>query len=202
MPIDKARKNDKRGRGRDGSSFALLPWVVIDSPAYMELSHPARSLLTEFARQYVRDNNGRLLASARYLSGRGWNSSDVIQRAKKELLGAGFIYETVKGHRPNKASWYAITWQDLDRISGYDAGAWEGWVFARSGYRKLTAGKISSVKPSYGTDKPRIAPSNGIGKVATTLPGGAVNPTFLGSSIPSSGHHLEIPSAVREASST
>ena len=117
MPVDKARKNDKKGRGRDGSSFALLPWVVLDSQGYMGLSHPARTLLIEFARQYVRDNNGRLLASGKYLSGRGWNSSDVIQRAKKELLEAGFIYETVKGHRPNKASWYAITWQDLDRIA-------------------------------------------------------------------------------------
>lgn len=195
MPIDKARKNDKKGRGRDGSSFALLPWVVIDSRAYMELSHPAKSLLTEFARQYVRDNNGRLLASARYLSGRGWKSSDVIQRAKKELLYAGFIYETVKGHRPNKASWYAITWQDLDRINGYDAGVWEGWVFARSGYSKLPTGKIRVVSPSSGAGEARIVPSDGIGGVVTALSGGAINPAFLGSAIPSGGHHLEMPSA-------
>ena len=195
MPIDKARKNDKKGKSRDGSSFALLPWVVIDSCAYMGLSHPARSLLVEFARQYVRDNNGRLLASAKHLSSRGWKSSDVIQRAKQELIRAGFIYETVKGHRPNKASWYAITWQDLDRISGYDAGVWEGWVFARSGYSKLTAQKIRSVNPSGGIDQSIIAPSGGVEKTSAALCGGAATSALIGSPIPSNGHHLEIPSA-------
>lgn len=106
---------------RDGNQFVAMPVVVLDSPAYRGLSHPGRSLLMEIARQYVRDNNGRLLASAAYLSKRGWTSSDVITRAKRELLNAGFIFETVKGARPNKASWYAITWHPLDKIKGYDA---------------------------------------------------------------------------------
>lgn len=82
-----------------------LPWSVLDCPAYRALSHPAKSLLMEFSRQYVKDNNGRLLASTKFLKNRGWNSADVIHRAKLELVEAGLIYETVKGHRPNKASW-------------------------------------------------------------------------------------------------
>jgi hypothetical protein len=53
------------------------------------LGHPARSLLLELARQFVRDNNGRLLASRAYLAKRGWKSADVIDRAKRELLEAG-----------------------------------------------------------------------------------------------------------------
>ena len=202
MPVNKARKNDKKGRGRDGSSFALLPWVVLDSKAYEGLSHPARSLLIEFARQYVRDNNGRLLASGKYLSARGWRSADVIQRAKRELLRAGFIYETVKGHRPNKASWYAITWQDLDRISGYDAGAWEGWVYARSGYSKLASQKIGVVNPAGGIDGMPIDPSGGARRTSSALSSGVISSTFLAPPIPSSGNHLEIPSAVREVSSS
>ena len=79
-------------------------------------------------------NNGRLLLSRRYLSKRGWKSSDMIAKGKKELLDGGFIHETVKGHRPNKASWYAITWQAIDHIPGYDAGALVG--FRRSAYTK------------------------------------------------------------------
>ena len=51
----------------------------------------------------------------------------MLAKCKKELLDGGFIYETVKGHRPNKASWYAITWQTLDRLSGYDYGAEQGF---------------------------------------------------------------------------
>ena len=78
----------------------------------------ARALLFELARQFVRDNNGRFLASGAYLAKRGWKSADVITRAKRELLDAGFLFETVKGHRPNKASCYAVTWRTLDKIGG------------------------------------------------------------------------------------
>lgn len=110
-----------------------MPWSVLDCAAYVALSHPAKALLLEFARQLGKDNNGRLLASRSYLLGRGWKSADVIQRAKTELLAAEFIFETVKGQRPNRASWYAVTWRVLDRNEEYDAGTFEG--FRRGAYR-------------------------------------------------------------------
>jgi len=118
---------------RDGGRFIALPWSVLDSQAFLGLGYPARALLLEIARQFVRDNNGRLLASAGHLEKRGWKSRDVITRAKRELLDAGFIFETVKGQRPNRASWYAVTWRTLDRHPGYDAGTVEG--FSRGSYR-------------------------------------------------------------------
>lgn len=130
-------KGQKGDTGRDPGGFVALPWTVLDCPAYALLSHPARALLFEFARQFVRDNNGRLLASAAYLSKRGWKSSDVITRAKRELLDAGFIFETVKGHRPNRASWYAVTWRTLDKLPGYDTGA--ALCFERGAYQKRPA---------------------------------------------------------------
>lgn len=108
---------------RDPGGFVALPWSVLDSPKYQQLSTAARALLIEFARQYVRDNNGRLLASRKHLLARGWTSNDVITRAKKELIEGGFIFETVIGHRPNKASWYALTWYDLNNHKGFDPGA-------------------------------------------------------------------------------
>lgn len=126
-------KGAKGDAGRDAGGFIALPWSVVDSPAYQALSHPAKALLMEIARQFVRDNNGQLLASRAYLATRGWKSADVIQRAKHELIAAGFIYETAKGQRPNKASWYAVTWRTLDRNPGYDEGAVEGFV--RGAYR-------------------------------------------------------------------
>lgn len=131
----KVRRNDS---GRDSGGFIALPWSVLDSRAYGRLSHPARSLLLEIARQFVRDNNGRLLASGTYLRERGWNSSDVITRAKRELIDAGLIFETVAGHRPNKASWYAVTWRALDRHPAYDA---EAALFRRGAYRDDTNSK-------------------------------------------------------------
>jgi hypothetical protein len=132
-----ARNNTAKGdTNRDAGGFVALPWAVLDCPAYSTLSHPARSLLMEFARQFVRNNNGRLLASSSYLRKRGWNSPDVITRAKRDLLKAGFISETVMGHRPNKASWYAVTWRRLDNLNGYDPGAKE--LFRRGAYAELT----------------------------------------------------------------
>ena len=193
MAKDKAQRASK-GAGRDGGGFVALPWAVLDCPAYRLLSHPARSLLIEIARQRVIDNNGRLLASGKYLSKRGWRSADVIHRAKRELIDAGFIYETVKGHRPNKASWYAITWQNLDKLPGYDAGVFEGWRDARSGYAKTSYSKNKKVIPPKGASAHVIAPSTGVAILAPTLPDGTINNAFHHFSTPSNGNHLEVPS--------
>ncbi len=182
---NKGRKGDT---GRDPGGFVALPWAVLDCPAYARLSHPARSLLWEFARQYVRNNNGMLLASGVYLAKRGWTSTDVITRAKRELLAAGFIHETVQGHRPNKASWYAVTWYVLDRHPTYDPGAVE--TFERGAYRKN-----ASLTPSHGVERAAIAPSHGVGRAPPTPSHGAMSPTFGRLSTPSHGDHLEKPSA-------
>jgi hypothetical protein len=192
MGID--RSNRKKGdSGRDGGGFVALPWSVLDCPAYARLSHPARSLLMEFARQFVRDNNGRLLASSAYLAARGWNSNDVITRAKRELLEAGFIFETAKGQRPNKAAWYAVTWRTLDKLNGYDAGVTA--AFERGAYLKKHSAKIEGLKPSHGVERPPIAPSHGVEDTPPTPSHGAIRPIFAPLSIPSHGDHLEKPSA-------
>lgn len=183
------RKKGRRGdSGRDPGGFVALPWSVLDCPAYTALSHPARSLLIELARQYVRDNNGRLLASRAYLAPRGWNSADVIQRAKGELLTTGFIHETVKGRRPNRASWYALTWFTLDRHPDYDPGAAE--TFERGAYRKNTV-----LCPSDGTAGRPIAPSGGTEGRPAVPSRGAMQATFRRLPVPCGGHHLDMPSA-------
>lgn len=206
-----ARNSGKQGHtGRDSGGFIALPWSVIDSPAYARLSHPARALLLELARQFVRDNNGRLLASLAYLSKRGWTSTDVITRAKRQLVAEGFIHETVKGRRPNVASWYAVTWLPLDRLHGYDTGVVE--TFRRSGYRESEPLKVkptrehlydrwrdkprenTSLTPSPGVEAVSIAPSPGVGKALPTPSPGAIAPTFEHPPTPSHGDHLDMPS--------
>jgi len=191
--MTKAHKpTGKSTGGRDPGGFVALPWSVLDCPAYAALSHPARSLLMEVARQYVRDNNGRLLLSGAYLAERGWRSNDVITRAKKELLDAGFIFETVKGRRPNRAAWYAVTWQSLDKLPGYDAGATE--LFERGAYRKKAPRKITPLTPSGGELDPSIAPSHGVEGGLPTPSHGAIRACFGRFSTPSDGDHLETPS--------
>lgn len=146
-------------KGRDPGGFVALPWSVLDSSAYLSLSVHAKALLLEVARQYHRDDNGRMLLSRAYLAKRGWKSSDMIMKAKRELLAAGLIFETAKGARPNKASWYAVTWRMLDKIYGFDPGAVR--AFERSAYRKNAYFKNTKVRPSHGTDTWSIAPPDG-----------------------------------------
>lgn len=177
----------KRNRtGRVPGRFVAMPHDVLESPAYLCLSHPARALLFEFALQYRGDDNGRLLCSRKHLAKRGWNSHDVIARAKQELLDAGFIHETAKGQRPNKASWYAVTWQVLDRLPGYDDGAAQ--LFERGAYRK----KILS--PPDGTAAPPIGPSHGTGRHSPSPSHGPIKGGFTQSPSPPHGHPLEKPS--------
>jgi hypothetical protein len=210
-------KTSKGDSGRDAGGFVALPWSVLDCPAYARLSHPARSLLMEIARQFMKDNNGRLLASGAYLRTREWKSADVITRAKRELIAAGFIFETVMGQRPNKASWYAVTWQRLDRLKGYDAGALES--FRRGAYAADTALRPPATReqlyekwlqpqkrnapltPSDGVESAVIAPSDGAGGLTVGPPHGAIDPCFALPSTPSHGNHLDMPStAVNSAS--
>lgn len=182
----------RRDPNRDGDTFIALPDVVLASEAYIKLSHPAKSLLIELARQCRGHNNGQLLASMNYLRERGWNSSDVVTRAKRELLDGGFIFETVKGCRPNKASWFAITWRSLDPSPRYDAGA--AAAFTRSAYCRQS--KMNNVKsiPSRGAAVTAIAPSPGVGAVSAEPSDGAVGADLRPSPTPSPGHHLEMPS--------
>lgn len=210
-----ARKG-RTDESREPGGYSALPWSVIDSQAYRALSYPAKALLIELARQYVRDNNGRLLASSAYLAKRGWHSRDVITRAKGELIEAKLIYQTVQGHRPNKASWYAMTWYTLDRLSGYDAGAVEG--FRRGMYQKATLptpkptrealyGKwradgaegqkksktAEELRPAHGLGTPVIVPPHGLETAPPRPPHGTVRTLLPIFPRPPHGNHLEIP---------
>lgn len=185
----KRKGNDSN---RDAGGFVAMPWTVLDCPAYGRLSVHARALLLELARQFVRDNNGRLLLSRAYMQTRGWKSVDMLTKAKTELIEAGFIYQTVIGHRPNKASWYAVTWRALDRMPGFDAGTAEG--FERGAYRKGHALKNASLVPPHGTERSAIGPPHGTEKSPTVPPHGPIRPTFAPLSVPPHGHHLDMPS--------
>ena len=186
---NKASRGDS---GRDSGGFIALPWSVIDSPAYARLSMHARALLLEVARQFVRDNNGRMLLSRAYMETRGWKSVDMLTKAKRELLEAGFIFQTVMGHRPNKASWFAVTWRALDKLPGYDAGTEKG--FERGAYQKSQPVNGASLRPPHGTEKAVIAPPHGTERAPPVPPHGAIRPVLGVRSVPPHGHHLEMPS--------
>lgn len=190
---------DRRHKGHDTSrmsgGFIALPWQVVDSPAYMGLSHPAKALLIEIDRQYVKDNNGRLLASRAYLKTRGWKSQDVITRALRELVDAKLIHQTVQGHFPKTASWFAVTWRTLDRIPGYDAGASE--TFERGCFVSMVIKNVS-LKPSGGTETHKIVPAGGAERLSVVPSSGSIKGSFEASPVPFDGHHLDTPSALSD----
>jgi hypothetical protein len=210
------RSRDPRGRGRidtsrDGGGFVALPWSVLDCPAYGRLSHPARSLLWEIARQIGKDNNGRLLCSKNYLAPRGWTSSDVITRAKRQLIAAGFVHEMVRGCRPNKAAWLAVTWRSLDKLRGYDEGSEASFVrgayaatavttpIARKAtreelyerWRAPAGGKNALARPSGGPAPTAIAPPHGLAHPPIAPPDGAIVRLSAPPPGPSGGSPLE-----------
>lgn len=190
---------DRRSKGhdtsRDSGPFVALPLQVLDSPSYIGLSHPAKSLLLDIARQFVRDNNGRLLASRAHLRKRGWKSVDTISRALKELLNAGFVHQTVIGCFPKTASWYAVTWRTLDRLPGFDAGAAESFV--RGAYAKQAL-KNAPLSPPDGQERRSIAPPDGQ-RGSRIVPLDSAMKGVLGTMpCPSHGHHLDKPSTVPE----
>lgn len=185
-------KYAKGDTGRDSGGFIALPWSVLDCAAYGRLSMHARALLFEVARQIDGDNNGRLLLSRAFMEKRGWKSADMLTKAKRELLEGGFIFETVMGHRPNKASWYAVTWRRLDRIPGYDVGTHE--CFERGAYRKNAPLKNASLIPPHGTERPVIGPPHGTETSLPVPPHGPIKPVLVACSVPPHGNLLEKPS--------
>lgn len=126
-------KTKTKGNGRDGARFVALPFVLLDSPAYLALSFSARALLIDIARQYSGSNNGKLVICDKALRPRGWSSKATIHKAKDELLAAGFICLTRQGQKPNRSSWFAISWQTLDWSAEMDI---QRSGFIRSAYQK------------------------------------------------------------------
>ena len=78
---NKLRRGDA---GRDAGGFVALPWTVLDSPAYSGLSHPAKALLLEFARQFVRDKKQDLINKIKHV----WCLETSPEVCKKPVPGA------------------------------------------------------------------------------------------------------------------
>ncbi len=194
-------KTRRAATNRDSGGFVALPWSVLDCQAYARLSMHARALLLEVARQYHQDDNGRMLLSRAYMATRGWKSHDTLMKAKRELLDGGFIFETVLGHRPNKASWYAVTWQTLDKFPGYDFGAADR--FQRGAYKNTLPVYCGAVlSPPHGTETRSIGPPHGTETLPTVPPHGPIEPLFTPLSVPPHGHPLDMPSTATESLSS
>ena len=105
-----------KGRQTTGS-FLRLPHHVLQHETFKTLSTRATKLLIDIAAQYRGSNNGDLSATLSLMRDRGWNSSDQLFKARKELVSRGIIKVTRQGAL-NKASLFALTWFPIDDCDG------------------------------------------------------------------------------------
>ena len=87
--------------------FIRLPKYVVNHKDFSTLSGRATKLLIDVAVQYRGTNNGDLCAPLSLMRERGWNSSDQLNKAKKELVERDVIRVTRQGGR-NKTTLYAL----------------------------------------------------------------------------------------------
>jgi len=127
-----ASNKQKRPQEAISGQYSAIPHSVLDSTAFKGLGHPAKALLFELMRQHTGKNNGHLqLSIAWLLSKRGWKSSTVIQKAKRELIDCRLIILTRQGGLNAGASQFAVTWLHITNFVGldiqqknYHPGAW------------------------------------------------------------------------------
>lgn len=174
-------------------TFSAMPHSVMDSNAFQGAGHTARSLLFELIRQLTGSNNGHLQLASPWLKRRGWNSADVIQRAKVELCERGLIVMTRQGGMNFGPCLYAVTWLKISNFVGLELSSQDyhpgQWAFmdkmplietrslnsgSRSGEsRGPSSGARTAAVPLSGAVASQAAPSGGSN---TTLSGGLAVP--------------------------
>ena len=97
--------------------FVMFPLDVLNHETFRTLSPRATKLLIDIAAQYRGNNNGDLSATLSLMRDRGWNSSDQLDKAKKELVGKDVIRVARQGGL-NKCNLYALTWFPIDECKG------------------------------------------------------------------------------------
>jgi hypothetical protein len=125
-------KRSKKAPETVSGSFSAVPHAVLDSAAFQGAGHPARSLLYELIRQLSGRNNGHLQLASPWLKKRRWNSADVVQRAKAELMTRQLAIKTRLGGLNAGPDLWAVTWLPISDYTGltevsamtYHPGAW------------------------------------------------------------------------------
>lgn len=112
-------KSYQKSKGRKSTPrrFLALPYNLLASENYLNLSFYARSLLNDVAMQYDGSNNGDLCIAWSLMEKRGWKSKASLNKFRKELIDNGFLVMARQG-RKGVASLYAITWQPIDECEG------------------------------------------------------------------------------------
>lgn len=111
-------KQFERTHNRQASGgFMAFPHSVTGHPKFIKLSVYAKALLFDIGHQFRGKNNGDLCLTWSMMRKRGWRSQTTLNKARKELLEAGFILLTRKGGK-HQAALYALAWKNIDHCNG------------------------------------------------------------------------------------
>jgi hypothetical protein len=117
------RKREKIKGRKESGRFVGLPFCVLKSNDYIDLSYKSKALLIDLALQYNGKNNGDLTAAFAILKKRGWVREATIFSAVQELILANLIIRTREGKFQNphsRCALYALAWQPIDECNGKD----------------------------------------------------------------------------------
>lgn len=100
------------------SGYLHLPDAMTNEEDFTSLSGSALHLLVDIARQYKGHNNGDLCAAMTLMKKRGWNSNNLLNKAKNELISKNWIIKTKQGGLGIGPDLFAITWQPINFCNG------------------------------------------------------------------------------------
>lgn len=156
---NKLGRKRRRDGGKSGpaKAFVQLFWYVLDSPAYLSLSAPARAALIEVNRGYNGANNGRIILSERTLAERLNCHRDTARRALKELVDKGFIKERIKGSfrvKFRRASEWRLTDRRCDVTGEQQTQDFQKWQNPAPKKNKTRAENFHPYRPKISTTMP------------------------------------------------
>ena len=103
---------------REAGGFIAVPFALVRSSEFAALSSHAVKLLIDLLAQYNLRNNGDLeMSFEKGMRPRGWKSKDTLNKARQELVDAGFILLTRQGGL-HRCSLYAVTFFAIDDCDG------------------------------------------------------------------------------------
>jgi DNA-binding transcriptional regulator YhcF (GntR family) len=134
-------KRPKRNKRIDAPHVRLYRWLL-DSPAYLSLSCPARAVLIEIARKYNGFNNGRIGLSVREVADRCHIAPGTACKAFVTLQERGFIDCTEKGAfslKSRHASEWRLTWVKCDATNELPSKRFMNWHKKQNAVSKYLA---------------------------------------------------------------
>jgi DNA-binding transcriptional regulator YhcF (GntR family) len=145
-------KRPNRNKRIDAPHVRLYGWLL-NSPAYLSLSCPARALLVEVTRLYNGRNNGQIGLSVRRASERCNIARGTAQRAFAELQERQFIEIVTKGAFSRKSP-HASEWR-LTFVACNVTGELASKAFMRWGREKQNA--VSKYPATASNQSHRVA---------------------------------------------